>query len=243
MIGAVGQAGRQKITWMVRCFQKSVREEKCQEEGGGEDQRHRYDMLGAGVAFYIFEYTQKIGATQAEMGGRKIFRITGIYSGVQLLMLIFGISIVEIIRISGFERNAAKWYHALATAVLLIYAFSCVRMAFYGKGMEEHLEPGTRYRLADQSVGPRRNQNNNHQHAGLVCEQPEFWRDNNDLAAGSCCGSGRSAIRLLVWLKMEQADLFCRRRISFDIRHAHGGDTICIADRRQEASQQERGGK
>ena len=93
--------------------------------------------LGAGVAFYIFEYTQKIGATQAEMGGRKIFRITGIYSGVQLLMLIFGISIVEIIRISGFEQNAAKWYHALATAVLLIYAFSCVRMAFYGKGMEE----------------------------------------------------------------------------------------------------------
>ena len=50
--------------------------------------------LGAGVAFYIFEYAQKIGATQAEMGGRKTFRITGIYSGVQLLMLIFGILIV-----------------------------------------------------------------------------------------------------------------------------------------------------
>ena len=68
-------------------------------------------------------------------------------------MLIFGILIVEIIRVSGFEQNAAKWYHALATVVLLIYAFSCVRMAFYGKGMEEHREqePETR-RLIGQSA-------------------------------------------------------------------------------------------
>ena len=101
--------------------------------------------LGAGVAFYIFEYAQKIGATQADMGGRKIFRIAGIYSAVQLLMLVIGIAIVEIIRISGYEQMAARWYRALATAVLLIYAVSCVWMAFDEKGMEERREqePGT----------------------------------------------------------------------------------------------------
>ena len=153
MIGAVGQAGRQKITWMVRAFKSLSGKKNVREKGAGKISGTGMICLGAGVAFYIFEYTQKIGATQAEMGGRKIFRITGIYSGVQLLMLIFGILIAEIIRISGFEQNAAKWYHALATAVLLIYAFSCVRMAFYGKGMEEHLEqePGTG-RLISQSA-------------------------------------------------------------------------------------------
>ena len=153
MIGAVGQAGRQKITWMVRAFKSLSGKKNVREKGAGKISGTGMICLGAGVAFYIFEYTQKIGATQAEMGGRKIFRITGIYSGVQLLMLIFGISIVEIIRISGFEQDAAKWYHALVTAVLLIYAFSCVRMAFCGKGMEEHLEqePGTG-RLISQSA-------------------------------------------------------------------------------------------
>lgn len=203
------KAGRQKITWKIRDFKSLSGKKNVREKGAGKISGTGMICLGGRSCFIFLNIRRRSAQHRQEMGGRKIFRITGIYSGVQLLMLIFGISIVEIIRISGFEQNAAKWYHALATAVLLIYAFSCVRMAFYGKGMEEHLEPGTRYRLADQSVGTRRNQNNNHQHAGLVCEQPEFWRDNNDLAAGSCCGSGRSAIRLLVWLKMEQADLFC----------------------------------
>ena len=35
-------------------FQKSVREEKCQEEGGGEDQRHRYDMPGCRSCILYF---------------------------------------------------------------------------------------------------------------------------------------------------------------------------------------------
>lgn len=124
-----------------------------QKKGAGKISGTGMMCLGAGVAFYIFEYAQKIGATQAEMGGRKVFRITGIYSGVQLLMLILGILIVEVVRISGFEEIAASWYHALATAVLLVYACSCVRMAFYGKGIEEHLEqePDTG-RLISQSA-------------------------------------------------------------------------------------------
>ena len=35
-------------------FQKSVREEKRQEEGGGEDQRHRYDMPGCRSCILYF---------------------------------------------------------------------------------------------------------------------------------------------------------------------------------------------
>ena len=155
-------------------------------------------------------------------------------------MLIFGISIVEIIRISGFEQNAAKWYHALATAVLLIYAFSCVRMAFYGKGMEEHLEqePGTGWLISQWA------------RAGIkttIISMLAWYASSRNFG---------ETITIWLWQllrqwqvcytdgywygsKLEQADLFCRRRISFDFRHAHGGDTICIADRKHHNKKEE----
>ena len=68
MIGAVGQAGRQKITWKIRAFKSLSGKKSVREKGAGKISGTGMICLGAGVAFYIFEYTQKIGATQAEMG-------------------------------------------------------------------------------------------------------------------------------------------------------------------------------
>lgn len=59
IIGAVGQAGRQEGRKAENNledsrFQKSVREEKRQGEGGGEDQWHRYDMPGCRSCILYF---------------------------------------------------------------------------------------------------------------------------------------------------------------------------------------------
>ena len=44
-------------------------------------------LLAAGVALCMFEYTLEFGATQAEMGGAKVFKLAGLLSLVQAVLL------------------------------------------------------------------------------------------------------------------------------------------------------------
>lgn len=68
IIGAVGQAGRQKITWKIRDFKSLSGKKNVREKGAGKISGTGMICLGAGVAFYIFEYTQKIGSNTGRNG-------------------------------------------------------------------------------------------------------------------------------------------------------------------------------
>lgn len=96
--------------------------------------------LGAGVVLSVFEYSLRIGATQIDMGGKKVVRIAAVYSGIQLLMLLSGMVIVELFRSAGLNLQTEYLWKTFLVALLLFYAFLCMRMAVRENGFEERRE-------------------------------------------------------------------------------------------------------
>ena len=96
--------------------------------------------LGAGIALSVFEYALRIGATQSNMGGKKAVRIAAVYSGIQLLLLLGGILLAELIRSAGLDLPTERLWRTLLVALLLSYSFLCMRTAIRGKGFEERRE-------------------------------------------------------------------------------------------------------
>lgn len=96
--------------------------------------------LGAGIALSVFEYALRIGATQSNMGGKKAVRIAAVYSGIQLLLLLGGILLAELIRSAGLDLPTERLWRTLLVALLLFYSFLCMRTAIREKGFEERRE-------------------------------------------------------------------------------------------------------
>lgn len=96
--------------------------------------------LGAGIALSVFEYSLRIGATQTDMGGKKVVRIAAVYSAIQLLMLLSGIVIVELLRSVRLNLQVKHLWKTLLVALLLFYAFLCMRMAIRENSFEERRE-------------------------------------------------------------------------------------------------------
>ena len=96
--------------------------------------------LGAGIALSVFEYALRIGATQSDMRGKKVMRIAAVYSGIQLLLLLVGMFVAELIRNARLDLPTERLWRTLLVAMLLFYSFLCMRAAVREKGFEERRE-------------------------------------------------------------------------------------------------------
>ena len=96
--------------------------------------------LVAGVALSVFEYALQVGATQSNMGGKKVIRIAAVYSGIQLLLLLGGTLAAALIQDAGSDLPIERLWRTLLIALLLFYSFLHMRMAICEKGFEERRE-------------------------------------------------------------------------------------------------------
>lgn len=96
--------------------------------------------LGAGIALSVFEYALRIGATQSKMGGKEVMRIAAVYSGIQLLLLLLGMLVAELVLDAGPDFLTERQWQTLLVALLLFYSFLCMRAAVREKEFEERRE-------------------------------------------------------------------------------------------------------
>ena len=103
-------------------------------------------LLAAGVALCMFEYTLEFGATQAEMGGAKVFKLAGLLSLVQAVLLFLSVFLSVLILRTDQTVWTNKILHGIVAAFLVYYAMAVLRRALKGDEFEERRqgEPRTR---------------------------------------------------------------------------------------------------
>ena len=81
-------------------------------------------LLAAGVALCMFEYTLEFGATQAEMGGAKVFKLAGLLSLVQAVLLFLSVFLSVLILRTDQTVWTNKILHGIVAALLVYYALA-----------------------------------------------------------------------------------------------------------------------